>query len=516
MSNQRIAINTAATYSRTVFAAALALFSSRWVLMALGPTDFGLFSVVGSIIIFVTFLNSVMAGSASRYFAYSIGQGDSADVNRWFNSALGIHLCLAFLLLVIGWLVGEYLVAYVLVIPHDRVATCINVFRISLVSAFVSMLAVPFVSMFFAKQHIAELAVWGILQAILSFALAWALRHVFSDRLLFYAIGMVAILIFVQAAQIVRALIVFKECSISCRQLFDRRRFKEIFSFASWNLIGCSGVLFRDQGSAIVLNLFFGPSVNAAYGIATQVSSQTNQLSAAMLGAFSPEITACEGRGDRARMLSLSQRACKFGTILVLLFAIPLITEMDYVLKLWLHVPPPYTALFCQLILVTFLIDRLSTGYMLAVNAHGKIAAYQATLGTSQLLTLPLAWLFLKNGLAPTSIGIAFIITMTITSLGRVLWGRHLLGMPVRSWFTTVVCPSLAVALVSTVSALAPHWLLPTSLLRLILVTAASITVTLLTTWFFALDLNEHEFVGQSACRFLRKFGILSNDSANL
>lgn len=511
MSNQRIAKNTIATYTRTVFTVALTLFSSRWVLHALGVTDFGLFSVVGSVIIFITFLNTVMAGSAARYFAYSIGQGDFAEVNHWFNAALSIHLCLAFLLILIGWPLGEYAVGHILTVPEDRVTACVWVFRISLVSAFFSMVSVPFIAMFTAKQHISELAAWGILQSTLAFILAWLLRYATGDRLLFYATGMVVILVVIQVTQIFRAMAIFEECSIIFRQWFDQYRLKSIFSFAIWTLIGASGGLLRDQGSAILLNLFFGPSVNAAYGIAGQVSSQTNRLSAAMISAFSPEITASEGRGDRSRMLSLSQRASKIGTILVLLLAIPLMIEIDYVLKLWLIEPPPFAALFCQLILGTFLLDRLSVGYMLAVNAHGKIAAYQATLGTSLLLTLPLGWLFLENGFAPTSIGIAFIITMTIASLGRVFWGRHLFKISVYSWVAGVVWPSIVVAVFATVVGLTIHWLLQPSFLRLFLVITASTTILLLTAWHLALDCKEQEFLRKCTLKVMSRFGSIAS-----
>jgi len=514
--SQRIVLNTAATYARSVFGVALALFSSRWVLNALGQTDFGIFSVVGSLIIFVTFLNNVMAGSVGRHYAFAIGQGNPAEVNRWFNAALSIHLLLATALILVGWPVGEYVIAHKLNIPVDRIPASVLVFRISLASAFASMVSIPFVAMFMAKQHIAELSVWGILQSILIFTLAYMLTSASGDRLLFYAYGMVAILVFIRSAQLLRAVFVFRECGIAYNQWFDRTRLQKIFSFASWNLFGGLGATLRDQGSAILLNLYFGPNVNAAYGIANQVSSQTNHLAAAMLGAFSPEITASEGRGDRERMLSLALRSCKFGAILVMLFAVPIMAEMDYVLILWLRVPPDHTALFCRLILCTFLINRLTAGYMLAVNAHGRIAAYQATLGTSLLFTLPLAWLFLKLGYAPTSVGVAFIITMVVCSLGRVYWVRRLLGVPVSRWLATVVLPCAIVAITAAFAATAPRLFLPPSFLRLVLATAASVAATLLVTWFIAFDTREREFISKNMRRMYSKFrGATGNDRRN-
>ena len=493
-SSQRIVLNTAAAYARSVLAAGLALFSSRWVLNALGQTDFGLFSVVGSLIVFVTFFNNVMAGSAARHFAYAIGQGDIDEVNKWFNTAFSIHLVIPVILIILGWPVGEYCIRHVLTIPPERVQSCAWVFRLSLISSFISMASVPFVAMFRAKQIIAELSVWEMLQAVLAFSLAWLLTIASGDRLLFFATGMVAITVFIQTSQVCRGLWVFRECRVQRSLWFDAPRFREIFSFASWTMIGVFGGTLRNQGSSILLNLYFGPNVNAAYAIANQVSTQTGNLSAAMFGAFSPEITASEGRGDRTRVLDLSHRVSKLGTLLVLFFAVPLIVEMQYVLELWLHEPPSYTALFCQLMLVTFLLDKLTAGYMSAVNAHGKIAAYQATLGTILVMTLPLAWLFLHIGYPPTSVGFAFIMTMTACSFGRVLWMRYLFNVPVRNWLTRVLCPCLIVAIASALASLTPGWLMPPSFLRLFLTCTFSATTVALVAWFFALDPQERTF----------------------
>lgn len=501
--SQRIILNTIATYTRSVIGAGLALFSSRWVYNALGQTDFGLFSLVGAIIVFITFFNTVLSGSAARHYAFAIGQGDSLEVGRWFSAALNIHLILAVILILIGWPVGEYVIAHVLTIPAERVSACLWVFRISLISAFVSMLSIPFIAMFTAKQHIAELAVWNMLFSIMVFALAWFLADASGDKLLFYAVGMVSILVCIQLVQVFRAMCIFHECRTGLGRGFDKNRFKEILSFAGWNLIGSFGTILRNQGTAILLNIQFDPRVNAAYGIANQVSAQTDQLAAAMIGAFSPEITTSEGRGDRVRMLSLSQRASKFGTILFLLFTIPLMVEMEYVLTIWLGEPPLHTAMFCRLILATFIIDRLSVGNLMAVQAHGKIAAYQATVGTCMFLTLPLGWIILKLGAPPTGVGAAFVITMIGVSAGRVLWVRQLFGVPISQWFRAVVLPCLLVACVSIFSALVFQWLMPASLLRFASAAGFSILISLLTTWFLALDKDERNFFGQN----LRRLG---------
>ena len=506
-SSHRIILNTCATYIRSVIAAGLGLFSARWVLAALGASDYGLFAVVGSIIVFITFLNGVMAGSAARHFAFAIGRGDSDEVNKWFNTSLSIHFILPVVLISIGWPIGEYCIRHVFTIPFGRIPACLWVFRLSLIVAFFGMVSIPYFAMFSAKQHIAELAFWGTVQSVLSFGCAFLLTRVSGDRLLVYAGYGVTLSVVFQVIQVMRARHIFRECRINYLHWFDKCRFKEILSFASWNLVGSCGAILRDQGSVILLNLYFGPRVNAAFGIANQVSAQTSQLGVAMVGALAPEIAASEGRGDRTRMLSLAQQTSKFGTILVLLFAIPLMVELEYILKLWLIEPPLHTVMFCQLIMAAFVLDRLSAGYILAVNAYGKIAAYQATLGTCLVLTLPLAWVFLKLGAPPAGVGIALVVTMAVVSAGRVFWARRLLDVPVRSWLSKVVLPSGTVALVAFSAVMVPRWLLTPSFSRLAIVTITGIVTTLLTIWFIALDANERGFVKRSVWRLLDRMG---------
>lgn len=494
--SKRMAVNALATYGRSLLSMALALFSSRWVLQSLGVSDFGLYSVVGSLIIFVIFLNNVMASSVSRFFAYSIGKGDLAELKGWFNTAVGIHLGMSLLLVAVGWPIGEYLIRHVLTIPAARVETSAWVFRISLVSAFASMVAVPFVGMFTAKQRISDVALWGMVQSILSFGLAWSLQHAQGDKLWIYAIGMVAIVVFMQSGLVIGAMRKFAECRLSPALWFNGHRSRRILSFASWNLIGSTGAVLRDQGTAILLNIFFGPKINAGYGIATQVSTQTNQLSAAMIGAFSPEITASEGRGDRSRMLRLADQASKFGTLLVMLFAIPMMIEMDYILVLWLKQPPELASGFCRLILATFLVDRLTTGTMLAVNAHGKIAAYQATVGTCLLLTLPISWALLTMEFPAITVGYVFLGTMLFTSLGRAFWGRHLFKVALGAWLKNVVVPCLVVGLGSVIVGGFTHILMPEGLLRLLATCFATVSITAALTWSVALSSNEKVLLG--------------------
>lgn len=503
--SRRIAVNMLSSYGRSVISAGLALFSSRWVLNTLGQSDYGLYNVVGSLIAFIVFINGVLSNSASRHFAFAIGKGSIEEVGKWFNASLGIHLLIATCLVVIGWPLGEYFLKHHLTIPHGRLETCVWVFRISLLSAFLGMVSVPFVAMFTAKQYISELALWALAQSAMAFVLAYSLRFVAGDHLLAYSIGMVAIIAAMQVARILRGIIVFEECRPKPRTWFSRHHVSELFGFAIWNTIGSVGAILRDQGSNLLLNIHFGPSVNAAFGIANQVSGQSTVLSSAMIGAFSPEITSSEGRGDRARMLSLSQKASKYGTILVLLFSIPLMLEMEYVLELWLKHPPAYATGFCRWMLAAFMIDRLSVGAGLAVNAHGKIAAYQSTVGLTVVAAFPLAWLFVVLGSPPTGVGAAFALTACIITLGRQLWASRLFNTPLAGWNREVLLPTLAVASIGALAGVVPLALLSPSFLRLILSATLSTVAMGSITWKLILSGAEREILLARLPPYLRR-----------
>jgi O-antigen/teichoic acid export membrane protein len=490
-----------------ILSAGFTLFASRWVLDALGQTDFGLYSLVGSVIVFIIFLNSVMSGSASRFYSLSIGRGDSQELTNWFNAAFGLHAGLATILVLLGWPLGEWVVSNWLTVPADRQSTCLWVFRVSLVSAFVNMVSVPFVGMFYARQRIAELAVWGLLQTFLVFCLGYSIGFFQGDRLMAYSIGMVGILVVIQSIQVGRAIKLFPECIPDRRRCFDLGRVRRIASFAGWNLIGTAGSLLRDQGTAILLNLNYGPRMNAAYGVATQVSAQTNQLASAMLGAFTPEITAREGRGERGGMLSLAHQASKFGTILVMLFAIPLMIEMDFVLRLWLHDPPAYAAGFCRFMLATFLVERTTTGLMIALNAKGAIAAYQITVGGGLLLTLPLAWILVRWTGIPTSVGAAILFTMVGVSLGRAFWAAKHLESSIGGWLKGVVLPCLVVGTLSALAGGTLHAGMEDSIPRLLLVGVLSGFATLCGAWYIAFTAKEREFFMKKAVALKSRFG---------
>lgn len=454
--NRRIVLNTLATYGRSLVSLCFGLWTSRWVLQALGKDDFGLYGVVGGLIAFVVLLNNVMANSVGRFYAYAIGEArnmppeDAHDhICRWFNTAFTIHGLLPILLIAIGYPVGSYAIRHWLVIPSDRLETCIWVFRLSLVGAFVNMISVPYIAMYRARQLIVELSVWGMVQTVSMFCIAYSLLGASGDRMLAYASLVTFLSGSVLTIQMARARFKFPECRMRLAYMLSGKYLKPLMGFGFWEVFSCFGDICRQHGTAFLINRRFDSGVNAAYGIAMQVSVQTTALSQALLGALSPAVTSSIGAGNRERAVALGVTSSKFSAFLVALFAVPLIIEMDEVLRLWLVTPPEWTAPLCRAILAALICHKLGWGNHMLVMASGRIVGLECCLAITSIMTLPLIWLLVNGGLGVKGIGYAFIISYSFLSIIRAFFSWRIVGLSLLRWAKEVVLPvSLIVGLI--------------------------------------------------------------------
>lgn len=500
---QRILLNALATYGRTLLAIFLGLFSSRWVLAALGEVDYGLMGVVGSILVFITFLNTLSSAANSRYFAFSIGQNDVDSTRHWFNSALSLSIILPTTLVLIGYFAGEIAIRHFLSIPPDRLTTSLWVFRISLITALVTMSCSPFLAMFTAKQNIAELSLWGIAISLTTFTFVFFLSEIPGNKWLIYSVGISSITITFTLLQSLRAHKKYPECKIIFKYWFDTTRIKEMFSYSFWTLFGALGGLFYNNGIAIVLNKFFPPSiypsVNASYSVGHTVAGQTQNISGALMGAFMPEIVSSEGRGDRKQVIHLMLRAARLTFIIVSLVVLPILFQTEFILTVWLKNPPEYATLFCQTMLIGFLIQKLIGGFDAAICATGKIKHYQIIMSSFAYSTVLVSSVLFYFNYGLTSVCWVIIGYCIINTLGGVYFCKKLVGLSVRAWIDQVVKPviltlafNIAIGLVAM--------LFTDSLnhtLRFFIVTIIVFISTALSSWLWLISSDEKNRIKQ-------------------
>lgn len=500
--NRRIFWNVVATYGRSLFALVCGLLTSRWILMALGQVDFGLFGVIGGLMAFISFFNSVLAGAVSRYYAFSVGAARNdhtvegiEECRKWFNTAVTIHTVLPAILIVAGYPIGVWAIENWLTIPADRMRDCIWVFRFACFSCLVGMINVPFTAMYTAKQYIAELTIYSFVTTALNVCFVYYMVSHPMDWLTGWALWTCVLSVIPQFIICIRALIIFPECKLNYRYMGRFDYLKKIGGYAGWQLLGCFCGLLRTQGVTILINKFFGPKVNASMSIANTVNAQSSTLSSSLLGAFAPAITSACGAKDYGRMNRLAYSAGKFGVLLILVFVLPLGLELPEVLRIWLRNPPAFTTGLCYCMIMYHLVDVCTNGHMVVVNASGRVAEYQVVLSFISIFTLPIASLCLYLGGSPYWMGYVLIVAIGINSLGRVAFARWLLGLSIRYWVLKVVLPLLLLSVICLIVGMLPRFVFNDGFARIILTTIVVEFLFAILAWKVVLDSGERTFL---------------------
>lgn len=447
--SKRIAANTVISYSRTLISIVFVLFSSRWVLEELGTVDFGLNSLVGSIMAIVLFLNTVLANGDARFFALGIGQNDQTELNKVFNTLLSLHIALPLIVSTMGLLIGEYIIRYYLVIPPERLQSTLIVFRISIFVSLLNMMTVPFSALFVANQNILESSLISLFQTFLLFISAYSLRF-FSgsfDKLIIYSIMVSLVYIIVSAIMVVLSCRKYECTKIRTNYFFNRKLSSEVLSFSFWNMLGDFGHLIRTQGTSIIVNLFFGPSGNAALGIANQVAIQSANLTNAMISSTRPEIYRRAGERNLQSAMVLSNLTSKIGLFLILVVGVPVLLNLDDLLKLWLVNVPPGAGILCECFIFMFVIEKMAVGQDSYLCAIGEVALVNVLIMVfySSALIFPFCGL-IRLGIG--GIGISCILSMILSRCSIIYCMGKYTDFSLVSYMKSTVVPVLLISLI--------------------------------------------------------------------
>lgn len=397
--NKRIAKNTLLLYFRMILIIIVGLYTSRVVLNTLGVSDYGIYNVVGGIVAMLAFLNSAMVAASQRFISFELGTGNMEKLKKVFCTSVSIHIVLAFIILLIAETLGLWFVNTHLNIPPERMEAANWVYQCSILTLLVTIVSVPYNSCIVAHEHMKAFAYVSIVEAVLKLLIVYLLLLGNFDKLIFYAILVVAVALIIRIIYGIYCKRNFEECTY--RFVFDKQLFKEMFAFAGWSIIGNFGFAFKDQGSNVILNLFFGTAVNAARGIALQVNGIISNFSNNFTMALNPQITKQYAAGDVEASVKLVYAGCRYSFYLLLLIAVPVMINIDYLLQLWLGTVPEYTSQFLMLALIAALIDVMARPLVTALQATGRIKIFQIVICIVVLCELPLAYVILHYGGKP-------------------------------------------------------------------------------------------------------------------
>lgn len=437
-SAQKVVLNTGILYSRMLITIGLTFYTTREVLNALGAVDYGIYNLIAGVIAMLSFLNAAMSTSTQRYLSFHQGHADKSVLKTIFSTSLVLHICIGFILVSAIEIAGLYLFNGFLNIPAERIMTARNVYHFMSLSVFFTIVSVPFTASLNSNENMLWLSIVNVIEVLLKLIIALCINNFHGDKLIVYGLSMACISFISLVIYVIYCNNNYEECTLSIRKNTDPKIIKNLTSFAGWNLFGALTGIGKTQGVAILLNVFFGTSINAAYGIANQVSSQMNFFSATMLKAVNPRIMKSEGQGNRLQMLRLSMMASKFGYFLLAFVAIPCIFEMNSILDLWLESVPEYTASFCSLILIAIMVNQLTVGLDSAIQAIGKIKYYMIVAGTIKLLIVPAGYVLLSYGLPPVYVIVGYTVFEGIAGIARLKLLEVLGGLNIREYIQNV------------------------------------------------------------------------------
>jgi O-antigen/teichoic acid export membrane protein len=476
--NKRIAKNTLLLYFRMLLLMLISLYTSRVILNALGVEDYGIYNVVGGVVTMFSVLSGSLNAAISRFITFELGTGNIERLKKVFSSSVTIQAIIAVIIVVLAETVGLWFLNEKMIIPDNRMVAANWCFQFSVVSFAISLISVPYNAAIIAHEKMSAFAYISILEAVGKLLVAWCIVINPIDRLVFFAI-MVAVI-----AWIIRAVYTcyckkhFEECTYYF--CYDHELLKQMFGFAGWNFIGASSAVLRDQGGNIILNLFFGPTVNAARAIAVKVNVVISNFVQNFMMALNPQITKSYANGEKDYMFKLIFQGARYSYYILLLLGLPVLLNTHYILVIWLKLVPEHTVLFIQLILILDMSESISHPLITAMLATGKIRNYQIIVGGLQMMNLPIAYLCLYLGAIPESIVLVAIVISQCCLAARLYMLRRMIGLQVGVYLRKVYFNVLLVTFTALIiPALLDQYLLE-SFTTFLILSVLSILCTLL------------------------------------
>lgn len=450
-SANRIILNTAVTYASLIIRMIIGFFSIRLILLALGESDYGVYTIVAGVAGMLEILNGNMANTSMRYIAHSLGSDNEELIRKTFSTTLAIHYLVGFVTVFVMEVGGWLMFKYMLNIPAESTTEAIIIYQFMIVSTFISIIAVPYDAVMNAHEHIWILSIFDMVSAVLNLAMALYLFYGIGNKLILYGFFMMAIQVILRIMKYRYSKRKYTECQNYSRAFVDKHLSKEILSFTGWNFFGSLASLGTTQFRSLIVNMFFGVRLNAAEGVSRQASGYVNMLTTSMTRAINPQIMKNEGGGDHQRMIYMTEIGAKYSSYLFALIGIPIALEADYLLQLWLKDVPQYAVIFCQLIMIQMLIEKFTFQITHAIRAVGDIRNFQIAESLACLVYLPFAYLLFKHGYPPFSIYVLGIINSFLVAGIRLYFGKKVAGINIRQYLKTSVLPVIIPLILSLI-----------------------------------------------------------------
>ncbi len=474
----KIIFNTGILYSRLIIGMGVGLFTTRIVLNALGETDFGIYALVAGVIGMLSFLNASMSGVSMRFISISLGRLNNLELNKTFNSTLFIHILIGLIVASLMIVIGLFLFDGILNIPEDRIFAARIVYYLMILSAFITVVSVPFDALISAHEDFTVLSAIEILGVIIHLVVAIYISSLTKNQLIYYGTLIAANHLLVRILKQFYCRIKYKNIKVQIRRYAEKATIKEIISFTGWKTLDSSAAVLYDQMKGVLINVFFGVALNAANGIAKQVSGQLQNLSASLLSAINPQLYKSEGSGDRGKMIKLTMASAKLSFFLMSIFALPIILEMQYILSLWLINVPEYATVFCRLMLIDMIISKYTFPINTAIAATGKVRSITIVVLINRILQFAATYYLFTKGFQPQSIYFVAIVFSVIAIFYKLYFGKVLVGINVKEYLKSVIFRGSLPVIITLFFISIPVLFLEPGIMRISVIVATSLVIS--------------------------------------
>ena len=445
--NKRIAKNTLLLYFRMLFIMVVSLYTSRAVLNTLGVVDYGVYNVVGGIVVVFSFVNAAMATATQRYITFALGKQDEKWLKTIFSTALQIHVMLAGVVVLLTETIGLWFLYNKMQIPADRMSAAFWVLQCSIGASVIMILSVPYNAAIIAHEKMSAFAYISVLEVVLKLAIIYMLLIFSVDKLILYAFLFFAVQLLIRICYSTYCQRHFEETIY--HRIWDKCLFKEMLGFAGWNVCGNMAGMLSAQGVNLILNVFFGPAINAARGLAVQVQNAIEQFASNFQMAANPQITKSFAHGDLESMHKLIIRTSRITFFLLFMFTLPLYFYAEDILRVWLKVVPQYTAIFLQLSLLVSMVDGVANPLMIAAQATGKIRKFLTIIALIALTIAPISYVVLKMGAAPYMVYLVHLMVCSVIFVVRLLLIKPLIQLSISRYYKELFMSILPVVIIS-------------------------------------------------------------------
>lgn len=487
--NKRIAKNTLLLYIRMILLMLISLYTSRVILNQLGVQDFGIYNVVGGIVSMFSIISSSLSSAISRFITFELGKGDLKKLNKIFSASVTIQIALSLVIVILLDTLGIWFLNYKMVIPENRMEAANWVLQFSILAFVINLISVPYNAAIIAHEKMSAFAYISIYEGMSKLAIAFLIAISPIDKLIFYSAMTCVAAVSVRCVYGYYCKHHFEECSY--KFYWDKSLLMQLFGFAGWSFIGNAAGILRSEGVNILLNLYFGPIVNAATGVATQVNNAISGFSNNFMTAVNPQIIKLFSKGDLSNSYLLVMNSARFSFMLMFAITTPVIVATPLLLKIWLKTIPDYSIEFVRLILILSLVECICIPLVTLNQATGKIRNYQLVVGTIHLLNFPISWIGLKMGLFPAIVYFIAIGLAMINLYARLYMLKRSLGISIGLFNKNVILKIIMVVIVAYSLLIIEHSIVDNNIILLL----SSIIVSLLTIYMIGIKEQERHYV---------------------